>query len=245
MAAPLSQVASRARGRRRGRVPRRAATGPYAFAPRPARRAADEPARLRRPPRPAAGPPTRRALRRARGAGEGRAARPVLLGGRRELDRRRGALPGPYRPAPARAHPHGGGDRTAPRAAACGRRHGGSRRRRQRPVPGEVAFPHAVEQAGAESHDGARRAHPLSHRGWTDDRLGRGGSTLSVAVYTGRRRSRVGLTGGVARPRRTRPPTLHGWAPACALPPSSLGGNGSRGPRPSTRPATSGDPCRR
>ncbi len=70
----------------------------------PAGRAAHQLARLRRAARPAAPRPAGRALRQACRTGQGGAARSVVLGGGRQLDRRRGALSGPHRSAPPHAH---------------------------------------------------------------------------------------------------------------------------------------------
>ena len=134
------------------RVSRRAAARPRAAAPRsggPSRRSAcsaSTRSTICRPSRRLAD-----ALRRARRAGQGGAARSVVLGGRRELDRRRGALSGPHRSAPPHAHADARGDRPDSLAAALGHLDGGSRRRRQRPLPAEVAVSHPVEQAACSA----------------------------------------------------------------------------------------------
>ena len=79
--------------------------------------------RLRSPRGAAARPGARDAPRPARGAGEVGAARPVAVRRRRELDRRRGALPGGDRPPPpgVRARP-GRGRRLRARLLAIVRR---------------------------------------------------------------------------------------------------------------------------
>ena len=137
LAAALRQAQADVRRRRRAGHRRRTPAGAHPPAPRsPPGAAADRP-RLRRPPRAAAA----RALPRAAAPRAPRRSRPLLLDQivrrrRRQLDRRRGPLPGAHRPEPSRPHAH-----VARSPRACARRLRAvlatavRAARRQRPLP--------------------------------------------------------------------------------------------------------------
>ena len=127
---------------------------------------------LRRPPRAAGRRAVPRACPGPRGAGQGAPARPVVRGGRRELDRRRGALSGAHRapaPGPIAVRP---GARPAASPAALGRSGRGRSARRQRPLPAIVAVPPALELAARRHRQ--RRRHPPGDDRRPHRRLGAG-----------------------------------------------------------------------
>src|SRR5439155_206390 len=102
---------------------------------------------------------------------QGRAARSGILGWRRQLDRRRGTLPGAHRYTAPSAHAHRARDRAHSVSDRLRRPHGDQGRIRRRPLPEELALPLSL---GSRRADGARRKAPARDHRRSDDGLGAG-----------------------------------------------------------------------